>query len=186
MKIILRKDHELLGNAGELLDVKNGYARNYLIPHGIATAASPANIKSYEETRRQQSRKIEKEKEDARKVAAQLEGTEVRVQVKAGEEDKVFGSVTSQMIYDALVEKGFNTVDKKKIVLKESIKTLGEHSVNVRLYSEVSANLKVVVEKEGTQHAQSETPAEENVAENTEEQTSEQPAEQETPADTNS
>jgi large subunit ribosomal protein L9 len=186
MKIILRKDHELLGNAGELLDVKDGYARNYLIPHGIATAASPSNIKAYEETRRQQSRKIEKEKEDARKVAAQLEGTEVRVQVKAGEEDKVFGSVTSQMIYDALVEKGFNTIDKKKIVLKESIKTLGEHSVNVRLYSEVSANLKVVVEKEGTEHAQpemhSEAPAEENAAENTAEET----AQQEAPADTNS
>jgi len=148
MKIILRKDFETLGIAGEIKEVKAGYARNYLIPNGIAKAATTSNIKDFEEIRRQQSRKIQKETDNAKKVSEKLENMSLTIKMKTGEEDKVFGSVTSQIILEQLMEKGFEGIEKRKILLKEPIKTLGEHVVEVKLHANVVAKLKVDVVKE--------------------------------------
>lgn len=151
MKIILKKDYELLGDEGQILEVKNGYARNFLIPNGIATIASPANLKSFEEIKKQRAKKVQKLIDEAAKVAANLASNTVTITVKTGEDDKVFGSVTSQMIYDKLMEKGFEDLDKKKIILKEPIRSLGEHEIDVKLHSSVIAKVKVNVVKEAVE-----------------------------------
>jgi large subunit ribosomal protein L9 len=156
MKVLLKKDFDLLGAAGDIKEVKDGYARNYLIPHGIATAASPSNIKSFEEVKKQKRRKIEKETKDAKVIASRLESTPVTIQVKTAEEGKIYGSVTSQMILDILTEKGFTGIEKKRIIVPEHIKTLGEYTVDIKLYSNVVAKLKVIVDKEGTEEGSEE------------------------------
>ncbi|HPS65087.1 MAG TPA: 50S ribosomal protein L9 [Ignavibacteria bacterium] len=148
MKVILKQDYDTLGNAGDIKDVKDGYARNFLIPKGIVMAATPSNIRSFEEMRRQQGRKIDRETQAAKQLAFNLEKDTLVIYAKAGEEDKLFGSITSQMIYDALVEKGFENIDKKKISIPEHIKTLGAHTVNIKLYTDVTANLKLEVKDE--------------------------------------
>lgn len=148
MKVILKQDYELLGDAGQIVDVKNGYARNFLIPKGIATSANVSNLKSYEEIKKQQSKKIEKLVGESQKIASDLALHVVNITVKTGEDDRIFGSVTSQMIYDKLIEKGFSGLDRKKIMLKEAIKTLGEHEIDVKLQHSVVAKIKVNVVKE--------------------------------------
>jgi len=148
MKVILKQDYELLGDQGQIVDVKNGYARNFLIPNGIATTANASNLKTYEEVKRQRGRKVQKETDEMKKLATDLAGHSIDISVKTGEDDRVFGSVTSQMIHDALVEKGVNVIDRKKIVLKEPIKTLGEHEIEVKLQHSVIAKLRVNVVKE--------------------------------------
>lgn len=145
MKIILKKDYDLLGDAGQVLDVKEGYARNFLIPNGIATIATASNLKSYEEVKRQTARKVQKQTEEAQKIASELGKFSVDIKVKTGEENKIFGSVTSQMIFDALKEKGFEDLDKKKIIIKEPIKSLGEHEVDIKLHSAVMGKIRVNV-----------------------------------------
>jgi large subunit ribosomal protein L9 len=157
MKVILKQDYDTLGNAGDIKDVKDGYARNFLIPKGIVMAATPSNIRSFEEMRRQQGRKIDRETQAAKQLAFNLEKDTLVIYAKAGEEDKLFGSITSQMIYDALVEKGFENIDKKKISIPEHIKTLGAHTVNIKLYTDVTANLKLEVKDEKDLNAE-ETP----------------------------
>ena len=157
MKIILRKDFETLGYAGDIKEVKEGYARNYLIPNGIAYIANKSNLKTFEEINRQQSRKTSKEIDAAKKIASKLEEEVVNISVKTGEEDKVFGSVTSQMIYDSLSGKGFDTIEKRKIILNDPIKTIGEHLVDIKLHKEVSAKLKVNVVKEDLQESSKES-----------------------------
>lgn len=150
MKIILKQDFEKLGNAGDIKEVKNGYARNFLIPRGIAIAATPANIKSFKEIQRQQERKRNREIEAAKKTSLEIERDVLEIYAKAGEENKLFGSVTSQMIYDKLLEKGYKDIDKKKILLHEHIKTLGEHIVDIKLHTNIIAKLKVLVKDEKT------------------------------------
>lgn len=147
MKILLKQDHEKLGNAGEIKEVKKGYARNFLIPKGIAVLASESNNKSYEETIKQQGRKIRKEIELAKKTSFELEKDALVIYAKSGEEEKLFGSVTSQMIHDKLVEKGYN-IDRRKIVLHEHIKTLGEHEFEIKIYKDVTAKIKLIVKDE--------------------------------------
>ena len=151
MKIILKQDFELLGTTGEIKEVKSGYARNFLIPRGIAVIASASNVKSVEEVKRQKSRKTLKEVEHAKIVAGNLESNPITFFVKSAEEDKIYGSVTSQMIFDTLKEKGFDTIEKRKIVLSEPIRTLGEHIVDIKLHTNVVSKLKVIVEKEKTE-----------------------------------
>lgn len=148
MKVILKKDFDLLGTAGEIKEVKSGYARNYLIPKGIASIATQSNIKAFEEIQRQQSRKIQKEIGDAKVIASRLESNPVTVFVKTAEEGKIYGSVTSQMIHDILVEKGYDKIERKKITVPEHIKSLGEYEIEIKLHSNVVAKLKVIVEKE--------------------------------------
>jgi len=148
MKVILKKDYELLGDEGQIVDVKSGYARNFLIPKGIVTSANAANLKSFEEIKKQRGRKIQKLTEEANKFASDISKNAVTIFVKTGEDDRIFGSVTSQMIFDALVEKGFDTIDKKKIVIREQIKSLGEHEVEIKLQHSVVAKIKVNVKNE--------------------------------------
>jgi large subunit ribosomal protein L9 len=147
MKVILKKEHEKLGNAGETVNVKDGYAMNYLIPQGVAVKATSGNMKVVEEIKKQRANKLKKESSDTEHLAGELEKVQVTVKVKAGEDDKIYGSVTSQMIADALSEKGFN-VDKKFIELEESIKHLGVFNVNLKFNNNVGTSLKVWVVKE--------------------------------------
>lgn len=151
MKVILKKDFDLLGDEGQIVEVKNGYARNFLIPKGIATSASKSNLISFEEIKKQRSRKVQKLTEEAKKLADELSKDFVRIQVKTGEDDRIFGSVTAQMIYDALVEKGFTNIDKKKIILKEQIKSLGEHEVELKLQHSVVSKIRVIVVQENSE-----------------------------------
>lgn len=151
MKVILKKDFDLLGDEGQIVEVKNGYARNFLIPKGIATSASKSNLISFEEIKKQRSRKVQKLTEEAKKLADELSKDVVRIQVKTGEDDRIFGSVTAQMIYDALVEKGFTNIDKKKIILKEQIKSLGEHEVELKLQHSVVSKIRVIVVQENSE-----------------------------------
>jgi large subunit ribosomal protein L9 len=144
MKVILRNDLDELGLEGAIVNVKEGYARNYLIPKGFALIANNANIKLIE----MQKKKIEanrlKGKEDAEKAAKDLEGIVITISQKVGEEDKLYGSVTNMDIADEMEKKGI-TIDRKKIVLDKPIKTLGEFEVKVKLHPEVTGIVKVTV-----------------------------------------
>jgi len=147
MKIILRKDHEKLGKVGDIVEVKDGYARNYLIPRNIAFVATENNIRALEEEKKQHANREVKALQHAKKVAAELEKTSITLKVKVGEDEKLFGSVTSQMIADALQEKGI-TIDKRIIELEEPIKVLGIYTVPVKLHHEVTGKVKIWVVRE--------------------------------------
>ena len=147
MKVILRKNFEQLGGIGDLVEVKNGYARNFLLPRQIAYVATKGNIKALEEEKRQYSKKEAKELQSSKALATDLANVSITIPVKVGEEDKIFGSVTSQMIADALKEKSFN-IDKRKIELEEPIKALGIYEVNIKLHQEVNAIVKTWVVRE--------------------------------------
>ena len=147
MKVILRKDIETLGNVGDIVDVQDGYARNFLIPRKIAYTALNGNLKALEDEKKSIARKSEKELHAAEKLSTELEKVSVTIPVQIGEEDKIFGSVTTQMIADALKEKDFD-IDKRKIEIEESIKTLGIYNANIKIYSNVSVNIKVWVVRE--------------------------------------
>lgn len=133
-----------LGMEGAIVNVKEGYARNYLIPKGFALVADNRNIKLME----MQKKKIEanriKVKADAEKVAKDLEAVVITIAQKAGEEDKLFGSVTSMDIADEMEKKGIS-IDRKKILLDKPIKTLGEYDVPVKLHQQVTGSIKVMV-----------------------------------------
>jgi large subunit ribosomal protein L9 len=164
MKIILKQDHDILGATGEIKEVKDGYARNYLIPRGIAMTLTASNMKTFEEVKRQKSRKVMKEIDAANKLSSELTNITLTVFVKTAEDDKIYGSVTSQVIYNMLKEKGYENIERKKILLHDHIKTLGEHFVDIKLHSNVTAKLRVLVEKEKTD----EEPVVENTAEEVE------------------
>jgi large subunit ribosomal protein L9 len=147
MKVILRKNSEKLGNISDVVSVKDGYARNYLIPRGIAYEATESSLRQLEEERKQQSRFADKERKHAEVLAAQLEKISITIKMKVGEEDKLFGSVTSQMITDALLEKEI-TLDKRHIELEEPLKALGIYDVPVKLASGVMGKIKVWIVRE--------------------------------------
>jgi len=147
MKVILRKNFNQLGKVGDLVNVKDGYARNYLIPRQIAYQATAGNIRSLEEEKKQIIKKEAKDLEAAQLLAAELEKVSITIPVKVGEEEKIFGSVTHQMIADALQEKG-HEIDKRKIDITEPIKALGIYSVSVKLHPNVSAIVKTWVVRE--------------------------------------
>lgn len=144
VQIILRKDVENLGEAGELVEVKAGYARNYLIPQGLALPATEGSLRRIEEERRHAIRAAERELEHAEELAAALDGRSVTFSVLAGEEGKLFGSVTSADIAEALAEEGLS-VERRAIQLEEPIKQLGVYRVPVHLYAAVRPELKVWV-----------------------------------------
>ena len=147
MKVILRQEFEQLGHIGDVIDVKEGYARNYLLPRSIAYLATPSSMQRLEEEKKQQSRGVEKEKRGSEKLAAELEKVSITIQMKVGEDEKLFGSVTSQMIAESLKETGL-TIDKRHIELEEPIKALGIYTVNVKLPGSVIGNVKVWVVRE--------------------------------------
>ncbi len=144
MKIILREDVEKLGKIGDILTVKDGYARNYLIPRDLAYVASEAAIKRLEFEKRQHGKRLEKARDVAEALAAQIADVQISIQMKVGEEGKLYGSVTQQMIAAELVNRGFD-IDKRHIILDDAIKTLGIFDVKVKLHPEVVPTLKVWV-----------------------------------------
>jgi len=147
MEIILRQDYQGLGKTGDVVKVKDGYARNFLIPKGIAYLASKENKKRLENELKLKSWRVEKEKLAAEELAKKLANVSCTIPVQVGEEDKLFGSVTSQNIAEALAAQGIE-VDRRKIQLEEPIKSLGIYSVPIKLHSEVEATVKVWVVKE--------------------------------------
>lgn len=147
MEVILREDIETLGSRGQLVNVAPGYARNFLLPKRLAVAATDANKKIVEQERQAALRREAKEASEASELAKLLAPVEITIAQKAGENDQLFGSVTSADIVARLEEQQFH-IDKKKVVLHDPIKQLGEHTVTIRLHREVSVDIKVNVVKE--------------------------------------
>lgn len=147
MEIILQEDVEKLGNRGQVVTVKDGYARNYLLPRKLAIAANPSNMKRLEKMRAAFAKKEATERESAQQQAAQLATVKLALSRKAGENDQLFGSVTSGDIADALKAQGYE-IDKRKIQLTDAIKTVGEFSVTLKLYRDVTATVQLAVSRE--------------------------------------
>ncbi|MGA6953577.1 MAG: 50S ribosomal protein L9 [Candidatus Acidiferrales bacterium] len=147
MQIILQEDVEKLGTRGQLVEVAEGYARNFLLPRKLGLEATAGNLKRLEKMRANFAKKEATEKEAAQKQREQLAAVALEFTRKAGENDQLFGSVTSGDIAEALAAKGFE-IDKKRIVLAEPIKVMGEYEVPVKLHREVTANVKIAVKKE--------------------------------------
>jgi large subunit ribosomal protein L9 len=147
MEVILREDIEKLGTRGQVVKVAPGYARNFLLPKRLAVAATEANKKIVEQERQAHLRKEAKLKGEAEDLAKLMTGVTVTITQKAGENDQLFGSVTSKDVADALAAKNF-TIDRRKVLLEEPIKQLGEFKVPVRLHKDVTAEVTVVVAKE--------------------------------------
>jgi large subunit ribosomal protein L9 len=147
MEVILREDVEKLGSRGQVVKVAAGYARNFLIPKRLAVMATDSNKKIVEQERQAALRREAKEAADAAELAKLLAGVSLTFAQKAGENDQLFGSVTSSDIAARLEEQKFH-IDRKKIVLHDPIKQLGEHTVTVKLHREVSVDIKVNVVKE--------------------------------------
>lgn len=147
MEIILKKDAPSLGKMGSVVRVTDGYARNYLIPQGVGLEATPKNLKLLEKEIKIWQKKAEKQKEEAVQLAAEIEKLSLSFARKTGEEDKIFGSVTSLDIEEKMKENGIQ-IDRKKIHVEEPIKTLGIFTVPIKLHPEVTASLKISVVKE--------------------------------------
>ena len=147
MKVILRKDFESLGKVGEIAEVKAGYARNFLIPQGIALKADRKNIKLLETEQQKLQLKLSKDKKSAEQLAEKLSTVSCTAAVTVGDEDRVFGSVTTKDISDLLKDKGFD-IDRKRILLDDPIKELGIYDIPIKLHTEVEAKIKLWVVKE--------------------------------------
>ncbi len=147
MKVILRQNVPSLGKAGDLVKVNDGYARNLLIPKGLAIVANEKNIKTFEHEKKNILQRAEKEQKSAQDLAAKLSEVTLTIPRKVGDQDKIFGSVTSKDIELALQEKGFD-IDKKMIVHDEQIKALGEFKVKIKIHGGVEAEIKLNVVSE--------------------------------------
>ncbi len=144
MKVFLKEDVKNLGKMGDVVNVAEGYARNFLLPKKFAVEANPKNLKEFEHNKRIIQERAAKIKDASKATADKLSALTLKIRAKAGEEDKLFGSVTTMDIAEAFKAEGFE-VDKKKIVLAEPIKRLGEYTVEVKIHSEVNATVKVQV-----------------------------------------
>jgi len=147
MKVILTKDVKGTGKAGMIKEVADGYARNYLLPHGLAKIASDEAQKQVEVERKAEAKREKRLLTEAEDLAQVIAKQELHFAARAGENDRLYGSITPGDIADKLTEKTHTEVDKRKIVLDEPIRSLGTHTVIVRLMGDVSAEVKVVVEK---------------------------------------
>ncbi|GBD95790.1 MAG TPA: 50S ribosomal protein L9 [Nitrospirae bacterium] len=146
MKLILKEDVKDLGNIGSIVDVANGYGRNYLIPRNLAVEANPRNIKQFEHQKNIILARAKKIKSAADELSARLSGMTLSMEVQAGEEDKLFGSVTAKDIAEAIAAQGIE-VDKRKILLEEPIKKLGTYNISVKIQQDVTATVTVEVKK---------------------------------------
>ncbi len=144
IQVVLKDDIDNLGKSGELVRVKPGYARNFLLPRGLAAVATRGNIAQVEHEKKVAIQRAAKLRQDAESVAKRLNGTVIDLEVQAGEEGRLFGSVGTKDIAEALAAKG-HEVDRKKIQLGEPIKVTGEHAVTVKLGYDVTATVKVIV-----------------------------------------
>ena len=147
MKVILRKNYEGLGEIGKVVDVRDGYARNFLIPQKVAYPYAPGYIKMIENEKRAYEARVNREIQDAKVFAEKLNGVELTIEVQAGEEDKLFGSVTNMDIAEALKAEGHD-IDKKKIHIDEPIKRLGAFTAEVKLPQDITAAIKINVVQE--------------------------------------
>jgi large subunit ribosomal protein L9 len=147
MKLILREDVENLGKGGEVVDVKPGYGRNFLLPRGLAVAANPRNVREIEHQKKIADAKAAKAKASAEAVAKRLADTPVVLKRKVGEQDKLYGSVTALDVAEALAARGLQ-IDRRSIDLSDPIKTVGDFEVPVKLHREVVGKAKVKVEAE--------------------------------------
>lgn len=150
MEVILKEDVPKLGTRGDVVKVAEGYGRNFLLPKKLAIEASKGNKAVIDQMKSAAVRRSAKEKAGAEELSKQFDGLSVSFQRRSGEHDQLFGSVTSGDIADALETKGFN-VDRRKIQLHEPLKTLGEFMIPVKLHKDVTAHLKVVIEKEAVE-----------------------------------
>ena len=148
MEVLLLKDVEQLGKAGEIKKVSVGYARNFLMPRGLATMATPGAIKQAKLQKESKSRQQAKELSEAQALAQALDGLSVSFQARAGESDRLYGSITTANIAEALAQQVNQDVDRRKIVLEEPLKELGTHAVTVHLAPGAEAKVTVVIERE--------------------------------------
>ena len=148
MKLILRADVDSLGRLGDIVTVKPGYGRNYLIPQGLAKPATSANLKAFELERRTLQAQADSLRAQAEGVADKIAATPVEIRVRVGEGDKLYGSVTSANIADAMEAAGIE-IDRRKILLEEPIRSLGEYAVEIKLHPDVRGELKLSVLREG-------------------------------------
>lgn len=147
MKVILKEDVQNLGQQGDVVEVKSGYARNYLMPQKLAILFTKQQKKSIEEAQRVEERKLEREKDQLESVLKQVEDLSLSLKMQSEEDSKLFGSVTKLDIVKLLEENGI-TIDKKYVDLSSPLKTLGEHKVNIMFTKEMSASFTLIVEKE--------------------------------------
>ena len=150
MEVILKEDVAKLGSRGDVVKVAEGYGRNFLLPRKLAIEASQGNKKVIDQMRAAAVRRSAKEKSQAEELSKQFDGLSISFARRSGEQDQLFGSVTSGDIADALEKKGFN-LDRRKIQLHEPLKTVGEFTVPVKLHKDVTAHMKVVIEKEAAE-----------------------------------
>lgn len=148
MKVILRADVEKLGNVGDVVVVKPGFGRNFLLPQGLAMVATPANLKAFELDRRKLQARMEALRGAAADIAAKLAGLELTIAMRVGENDKLYGSVTNAIIGDLLAEQGIE-IDRRRILMDSAIRALGEYPIRIRLHADVNAEVlvKVVAQK---------------------------------------
>ena len=147
MKVILKEDLKNLGKCGDVKDVSDGYARNYLLPKNLVMEATSANMAKVEQEKKKYAAKVAKEKGEHEALAAKISALSITISRQVGEEDKMFGAVTAEDIATEIKAKGFE-VDKRKVHLPEPIKTLGLHEVEIKLHHEVTAKVKVEVVKQ--------------------------------------
>lgn len=151
MKVILRSDVEKLGSLGDLVEVKNGYGRNFLLPQGYAMLATPANLKVFEMERNKLQAKMEAVRSSAADQAKRIEATPITITMRVGDNDKLYGSVTTSMIAEKLAEQGVE-IDRHRILLDAPIRTIGEFELRVRLHADVNAKLNLKVAPEDRMH----------------------------------
>jgi large subunit ribosomal protein L9 len=145
MKVILRKDVEKLGEAGSLANVKNGYARNYLIPQGLAIAATPGELKLWEHNQAVKARKVERQERELQSFADKISQVRLTFEARAGEQGRLFGSVTSADIADKLSQEIGEEIDRRKVVLTEPIRTAGDHTVTINVVGKLRPQITVTV-----------------------------------------
>jgi len=150
IEVILKEDVAKLGNRGDVVKVAEGYGRNYLLPRKLAIEATVANKAVIDQMKAAAVRRTAKEKAEAEALAKQFDGLSVTFQRKSGENEQLFGSVTSSDIAEALEKKSFH-IDRRKIQLHEPLKSIGEFDIPVKLHKDVTAHLKVVIEKEAAE-----------------------------------
>lgn len=148
MKVILTQDVKNQGVKGQVIEVSDGYARNYLLPKGLAEEANKTKLKEIQEKNLRDAKKKDKEKEDAEKIKAKLHEQTVEIKVKTGGNDKLFGAVTSKEMADSIEDKFGIKIDKKKIEVAESIKHLGEYTIKIKIYPSVQASMSLLIKAE--------------------------------------
>lgn len=162
MKVILLTEVQGKGGEGDVIDVARGFANNYLLSQGLAVKATPGNLKQLEQKRNNIAKREATRVADAEALKAQLEGTELVIKAKVGENGALFGSVTSQMIADAVKEAKDIEIDRRRIQINHAIKTIGEHAVEIDLYRDIKADINVtVVDIEAKEEAPAEEAADE-------------------------